>query len=379
MVPFSFKILIVLLITPIFIFIDLSNLSAISMNAYPPLKKGQYVVPLNLIIVLLLIIINWKKIIYRNLDLVLIILLTLAIDMAFSNLTNRELIIRISLIYFIYSYELYKLILKNISSDFLVDIKKFICYLTISIIAIWFFTAQICGPGYLISCDIYSYNFQQYSAAIITCLFLYSIHVFKLAIRLMMFLIYLFSIIWCFNNSDSRLIYINVIGFILIYISLSIKEIKIIYRNNKILFLIVIFGNLIIILYSIYIDNNIMYDLQTWRSGLWVNFFKSLSIISIFFPYLNTDIDSIYSYHNEFIEIFRVLGLPFFILFYTWVIKLIDPSKAKIKNCWILLWMILGYGLVINPLSHFYSGAIISFLLAINIINNSSRKSKNEN
>jgi hypothetical protein len=121
-----------------------------------------------------------------------------------------------------------------------------------------------------------------------------------------------------------------------------------------------------------------MYDLQTWRSGVWANFFISLSIESIFFPYLNTDLESIYSYHNEFIEIFRVLGLPFFILFYTWVIKLIDLSKSKIKNCWILLWMILGYGLVINPLSHFYSGTIISFLLAINIINNSSQNSKNE-
>jgi hypothetical protein len=127
-----------------------------------------------------------------------------------------------------------------------------------------------------------------------------------------------------------------------------------------------VFANVFIFLYAIFMDQNIAFDLRIWRSALWLNLLENISYSEIFFPYLNENIGEMYSYHNEYMEVFRVLGLPISIIWYYWIFKIISPSQSSFSYFWILLWLIYGYGLVVNPLTHLYSGAIISFLIAIN-------------
>jgi hypothetical protein len=363
----SIKLLIFILLVPIFILFEIRNIDNITFSTQVKLENGQLAFPVSLMALTFLFFIYFKKIIAYQKGLVVLILLSLIIDYIFSELHFRELFLRLSLIYFIYSYKIFINILENINISHINNIKGLIGKYSIIIISIWWFTAFFCGPGFFLSCQIYSYNFQQYSAAIISCLLLYSVCWTNCKYKIFFnSVLYFACSIWLFYVSDSRLVIINVLAYFFILITYAIKETKVIYQYSYIFIIMAVFANVFIFLYAIFMDQNIAFDLRIWRSALWLNLLENISYSEIFFPYLNENIGEMYSYHNEYMEVFRVLGLPISIIWYYWIFKIISPSQSSFSYFWILLWLIYGYGLVVNPLTHLYSGAIISFLIAIN-------------
>lgn len=91
-----------------------------------------------------------------------------------------------------------------------------------------------------------------------------------------------------------------------------------------------------------------------------VRFFDLTELFAVFLPILDSKILNYYSFHNEYLELYRAFGL-FFIAFYIWIVRHFSPSIDGL----VILLTVFFCGLVVNLATHLYFIPFLALFMVI--------------
>lgn len=218
------------------------------------------------------------------------------------------------------------------------------------ILAITLLSAMFIKPGYFLTRDFYIYDFEQYFSSIIVLLSTFFIYkrmgnyglLFGISLGLLFYIL-----------SDSRLAVVMPIflaSYLLVYnLNLSSKVQ---------IFFTILFSLSLYIFYLSTINNENWADSD--RVYYIIKFFDNLKGYFFMFPVFSVEVNEVYSFHNEFIELYRVLGI-FFIFLYLYLTGFIR------KNIYgaISVAIIFFAANVVNMMLHLYTVPILAVFLVL--------------
>ena len=161
--------------------------------------------------------------------------------------------------------------------------------------------------------------------------------------------------------SDSDLAIIG--PFVLILLTCMYKLLRSLMRHTFILSFIVVSCALVstVVIAMGLID---MYVIDTRRAETFAKFFESFQIHHLLLPVLNDAFMSEYSFHNEYIEVFRTLGILGLV---GWVYWLCSEFRLVTipQLLGLLVWVGFISALVVTPLTNAYVGPVMALLLSL--------------
>ena len=312
----------------------------------PSVLRNGITMPVSFFIMLILLLFNNNT--YKALFSPLLLVLSAYFFISLVLLPFRISTIIFQVIYMILSIKYFEHYFSNAEKVKVIEKSAFV--ITFLIISVTLLSALFIKPGYFIIKDIYIYDFQQYFSAMIVLLgtcFMYG-RIGYLGFVFGAFLGFVF-----FEISESRLALMMPI-FVALYVFLY--KINLTSKVQISLTVVSIFSLYAFYLLNISPDNTPDSD----RVYYILKFIKNLDYYFSMFPVFSSKITEVYSYHNEFIEVYKVFGL-FFIILYLYLSNFIKKNIYGAASVAIIFFT----ANVAVMMLHLYTIPILAVLLVL--------------
>ena len=359
---------------PIFISFSINeNLIYFNRNVWDTFPPDSFSLPLGLICFFLVylkeLIIGLKV----NLIFVIYLIIITLLEIISDSFTFRSLIEKVNLVFCII---LIGIIVKiKLKDSELIFIRNYAFILSLMTISLWIFNADYnVGKGGKLFFNFSTYNFEQYGAFFIYCIYIISALYLKLHSFLFVTFIGIGELLYLI--SYSRIIYLPMIILFIIYLTKLFSNDRIekyvlcVFKKIKLNF----FGINIIYIIILIVSNGFEY-MEFGRNQLVQMAMIEIFNSNIFFAGIENQVNNyLYSSHNQFLEIIRssgVLGL----LYFTWCIgNYFQNSNSSIQLIFtIYLYIIIG--LFILPFTHPFGYSVLGLIILIT--GNLNRKIEN--
>lgn len=119
-----------------------------------------------------------------------------------------------------------------------------------------------------------------------------------------------------------------------------------------------------VFLYAILPESTLPYNLFTRKMTV-TNFFNDLNLATLIFPFLKNVRAATSDMHNEYLEIYRSMGI-LTIYYYYWLIKkILSISNDFIEVKFSIIFYIFAVSTFINPTLHPYTGLYVAFVISL--------------
>lgn len=358
----KFSNLLVILALPIFVSISFESQTIFfNRNVWEKFPSDSFSLPIGLLWFFTYYIKNLFFYIRKNYILIIYILAIIIIEYFNRSINLRSLVEKINLIIFIVFLQMINGL--NINNKQLNILRIYSFLISCIVIILWVANADFnLGRGGVLLADYFTtYNFEQYGAFLIYCIYVISAIVLKFDSLLFFTYIIVGEILY--QISYSRVIYVPML-FVTIYMLVKFFNISLILKKNYLFFKKISINFILLNIFYIgiiYFTNGFN-KVEDARLYLIINSLNQIIYESIFFP--NLLIDYTYSSHNQFLEILRTSGLFGFVYFIFFLDYLYKVNNYNIQ-IFFTGYLFIIIGLVILPFTHPFSYSVLGLLILI--------------